>query len=106
MYRTLDQCMYGLKDRGTGKLHRKSTRIMTNSDHIAQFMMKRCDKQHEHEHIIGHVKTEDGWKLRSKCAQEYPREFVRAILHGLQEDARARGISQATHCAHSRGTEN
>ena len=32
MCRTLDQCMYGLKDRETGKPHRKSTRIMTNSE--------------------------------------------------------------------------
>ena len=99
--------MSGLKDRGTGKFHRKSARITTNSDHIAQLMVKLCDKQHEHEHIIGHVKSEDGWKFRPKCAQEYPREFVRAILHGLQENARARG-DQSTHTlgAHNRGTEN
>ena len=67
----IDQRMFGLRDVESGKLHRKQTRLMLNSKEIARRVEKQCDGSHEHEHVIGSVKTKEGWQLRSRLAQEY-----------------------------------
>lgn len=93
----LDQCMFGLADRRNGKPHRKRTRLMLNSEDIGKRMRVLCDGTHEHEHVMGSIKTEKGWVNRSRLAQEY--EFCKGILLGLKEDMENRRQSHATHCA-------
>ena len=80
-----DQCMFGLKDYISQKLHKKSTGIMTNCAEIAERVGKTCSHDHEHEPIFGSVKTPVGWKRRSELAQRYPRKLVHAILAGYLE---------------------
>ena len=69
----LDQCMVGLRDVQSKKLHMKPTYIMTNSEHVAQQLELRCDKTHEHEPIFGSVRTSQGSKARSECSQQIPK---------------------------------
>ena len=94
----VDQCMFGLTDRENGRPHRKRTRLMVNSEHIAQRMAVLCDNTHVHQHILGSVKTQEGWKPRSKLAQEYPQKFCREILRGLLDDIQERQQGHAVHC--------
>ena len=94
----LDQCMYGLVDKQNGKPHRKRTRLMLNNEEIARNMKVLCDKSHEHQHVMGSVKTTQGWTNRSRLAQEYPRDFCRSILKGLVEDTEKRKQSHTVHC--------
>ena len=93
----IDQCMFGLRDVARGKLHRKRTRLMLNSEEIARRVERQCDQTHEHEHV-GSVKTKDGWQLRSRLAQECPPRFCEAVLLGLRDDKARRQQSKAVHC--------
>ena len=79
---TLDQCMYGLKDHVSGKPHRKRTGIMVNCESVAKRLRTMCDRIHEHEHVMGCVKTKMGWKTRSRMAQAYPPKLVQAMIQG------------------------
>ena len=71
---------------------------MTNCESMANRLNKRCDGQHEHQHVFGMVSTTDGWLPRSRCAQEYPPQLVKGILSGLLEDKEKRLTSHAVHC--------
>ncbi len=51
----LDQCCFGLKDPVSGKMFRKSTKIMTNSHH-ADHLGRRCKGDHQHQAIEGQIK--------------------------------------------------
>ena len=93
-----DQCMFGLKDRISKRRHRKSTCIMTNSKHVAQEMELKCSQDHEHEPIMGQVRIGGQWVSRSKLAQEYPQQFVKALLRGFLRDMHEREQSHVVHC--------
>ena len=94
----MDQCMFGLRDRVSRKLHRKSTCLLTNSPHVAAEMNKLCDKSHEHEPLFGSVKVNGKWVARTRLAQEYPRKMVNALLTGFLRDREERRTSHAVHC--------
>ena len=50
-----DQCMYGLltnDDKGNWVPAKKKTRFMTNSQAIAEELNKKCDRTHEHQHLM------------------------------------------------------
>ena len=81
----MDQCMFGLRDPVSKKRYKKSTGIMTDCREIAERLSRLCDKTHEHEPILGNVKTPFGWKKRSEVAQRYPKAMVNAILAGFLE---------------------
>jgi len=94
---TLDQCMYGLKDHVSGKPHRKRTGIMVNCESVAKRLRTMCDRTHEHEHVMGCVKTKMGWKTRSRMAQAYPPKLVQAMIQGLKDDEKSRQQSMVTY---------
>ena len=81
-----DQCMYGLttkaKDRRGGMPAKTSTKFMTNSWHVAQELMVRCNGKHEHQVLLGGD--------RARRAQEYPQELCRSICPGLINEKRMR----------------
>lgn len=65
-----DQCRYGLHgDQGPQK---KTTGFLVNDMSLADFLSKRCEGDHKHEHIIG--------GNRSRRAQEYPQALIEGIL--------------------------
>jgi hypothetical protein len=90
--------MFGLRDRVSRKLHRKSTCLLTNSPHVAAEMNKLCDKSHEHEPLFGSVKVNGKWVARIRLAQEYPWKMVNALLTGFLRDREERRTSHAIHC--------
>jgi len=68
-----DQCMYGLKfpDSSKDVFCRKATRVISNISHLGG-LVRRCDRNHLHEHAIGSVWTHSGWQKRTKLAGRYP----------------------------------
>ena len=76
---TADQCMYGLRTWGANrqikdKHARKRTKFMTNSEHLANELNKRCKGEHAHQELV------DG---RAKEAAKYPEPLCQAICTGL-----------------------
>ena len=74
-----DQCHYGLVTPAEGnrdvKLPAlKPTRFMSNSSIMLSQLGKRCDRTHQHQHLVGN---------RAKDAAFYPVPLVRAILCGM-----------------------
>ena len=51
-----DQCMYGLKtkgsDRRTEVAAKKPTKFMTNSRALSQELSRKCDGMHEHQCLV------------------------------------------------------
>ena len=83
---TLDQCMLGLRSKGSGIPMRKRTTLLTNSRFIvAAFSGCRCDRSHEHQRIEG---AEAGVK-RSVWAQRYPEGFVQKLAQCALEHKRS-----------------
>ena len=78
-----DQCMYVLTTPsevdGTPTLARKPTKFLSNSWCLLQELSTRCDKSHEHQHLVGG---------RGKKAAEYPDKLCRAICRGLANQKR------------------
>ena len=70
-----DQCQYGLRG-DSGELQRKATGFMTNDENIHRVLQRRCNGEHQHDHIIGGNK--------SKKSQEYPSELIQCILKSYQ----------------------
>ena len=97
----IDQCMYGLKDRTSGRRHRKATGIMTNSMHVGLRLQQRCDRNHCHEPILGKTKVHGVWRARSSLAQEYPKQLVHAIIKGLLEDKHAKDMDEVTNTVYT-----
>eukprot|EP00435_Cladocopium_sp_Y103_P063185 s737_g24.t1 len=95
---TMDQCMYGLRDRKNGNPHQQRTGIMTNSKHVAEELCKTCDGHHGHQHVMGQVKLDGKWMSRSQLAQEYHKGTVRALLRGFLRDMHEREQCHAVHC--------
>ena len=52
---------------------------------------------HEHQHVLGQVKTTEGNRTRSSCAQEYPHDMCMRILHGLLLEGRERERATVVH---------
>ena len=78
-----DQCMYDLMEKTDDikKYYRKPTGWMTNSDTIEEELSRKCDQQHEHQPVLGQCEGVP----RSRRAQRYPVELVRAILRGYRK---------------------
>ena len=83
----LDQCCFGLKDPVSGKLFRKATKIMTNSQH-AEHLGRRCKGDHEHQAIEGQIKLGGRWINRSVCAQIYPKGLVQGLVKLVQHEVK------------------
>ena len=77
-----DQCMYGLSST-SGRPQRKSTGWCTSSTAVAEQLSRKCDKSHEHEHIIG--KDQGETENKSRQAQKYPAGIVQAIIRGYKQ---------------------
>ena len=78
-----DQCMFGL--RGTpGELQRKRTGFASNSLLINQALEVQCNKEHQHEHIIG--------GHRSRQAQKYPEALIHLIFKTYAKSIRGKLI--------------
>ena len=75
-----DQCMYGLQD-SNGKRYKKPTGWLTNVAEIGEKLSMKCDRRHEHEHVIGHNDAGN----RSTQAQHYPKAIVESILRGYKQ---------------------
>ena len=73
-----DQCMFGLKTKGSSskewKAAKKPTKFMTNAWHIAEELSRKCDGSHEHQPLVSG---------RAHAAQVYPEGLCRAICRGL-----------------------
>ena len=73
-----DQCMYGLKTRGSAdgeKLPaKKPTRFISNSWCVLQELSTRCDRSHEHQQFMSG---------RPDRAVEYPDELCEAFCRGI-----------------------
>ena len=73
-----DQCMYGLTTRGApGESElpaKKPTRFVSNSWYMLQELSVRCDKSHQHQHLVGG---------RASRAAEYPDQLCEAMCRGL-----------------------
>ena len=91
-----DQCQYGLVTPAEGDktkmMHAlKPTRFMSNSTVMLRQLGKRCDKSHEHQHLVGN---------RAKAAAFYPVHLVRAIIKGITlqatENAQIAAIMEET----------
>ena len=76
----LDQCQVGLVD-PAGKITRKATRFISNSETVLKRLRLRCDGSHEHQAIEGSV---NGQK-RSRFAQAWPRKLCELICQGIAE---------------------
>eukprot|EP00435_Cladocopium_sp_Y103_P071135 s185_g36.t2 len=75
-----DMCQYGMKVR---KLpNKKATRWVTNSKHVAMELQRRCNGEHEHEHLMGGL---------AKFAAVYPKALCQAVVRGLMNHLRAAG---------------
>ena len=66
----------------------KPTYIMTSSEHVARLLSVRCDRSHEHQHVLGQVHTHEGSQARSKCAQERFQEMCTRVVHALLRERR------------------
>ena len=69
-----DMCAYGMRVKGE-LLNRKTTMWLTNSDHIAKQLQKRCSGDHVHEPLMGGS---------AALAAVYPPSVCRAIVVGLK----------------------
>ena len=80
-----DQCMYGLKTRGSNtnkEVHaKKPTKFMTNSRALGQELSRRCDGKHDHQCLV------DG---RARAASKYPPGLCKAICRGIVKRMRER----------------
>ena len=73
----MDQCMFGLVSKSPDGLllpAKKPTRWMTNSPFMVDALNVRCDKSHQHQHLVGG---------RAADAAFYPPKLLRAILRGM-----------------------
>ena len=91
------QCMFGLADVQSGELHRKRTRVMSNSEHILSELDRTCSKDHRHQHLMGKVKHEGKWQSRSRIAPRYPEEMCQAVISGVLREKTSREQSCVQH---------
>jgi hypothetical protein len=74
-----DQCRFKLRG-PSGLLHKKPTKVVTSSEKIADRLDgKRCNKDHEHEHVMGGSRV-------TAAAGLYTKELAREIIKGLEEE--------------------
>ena len=76
---TADQCEYGLvtpsaDDPNVMVPAMKPTKFMTNSQAMAEQLCKRCQGNHDHQHLVGN---------RCAAAAFYPAPLVKAMLRGI-----------------------
>ena len=74
-----DQCRFKLRG-PSGLLHKKPTKVVTSSEKIADRLDgKCCNKDHEHEHVMGGSRV-------TAAAGLYTKELAREIIKGLEEE--------------------
>jgi len=82
----LDQCEFGLTiatGPDVGCPAKKPTMFLTNVEHLADFVERRCSKTHRHGQLLGGT---------AKAAEIYPPDLVTSILKGIKH---ALKLSQA-----------
>ena len=74
----VDMCALGLKTEDKGKVGyaKKATTIMTNSQYVAWRVHRKCNKMHEHIHLLN---------SKASPAQQFTKQFCRAITKGMVE---------------------
>ena len=74
----LDMCAFGLKTKDGGKegYAKKSTTIMTNSPYVAWRVNRKCNKAHDHVHLLN---------SKAGPAQKFTKQLCRAIAKGMVE---------------------
>ena len=83
---TADQCIFGLLTWKGGNKNRwvpvkKPTKFLTNSTAIAGELNVRCNKEHEHQSLVGG---------RAAAAARYPKGLCRAICRGIVREKKER----------------
>ena len=79
----IDMCHFGLKDKESGKLHRKSTCIASDSPGvIRQLQNSLCRQDHVHQPLEG----SNCYGSRCRQAGKYPVRYCQRLLRGVQED--------------------
>lgn len=84
----LDQCAFGLrvgKGPMAGELAKKPTFLLTNIAELADFVGKKCTKNHIHGPLIGGVAAQ---------AAVYPPDLVRAIVSGIKHSLGIKTLDQ------------
>lgn len=74
----VDQCAFGLtvaKGRHRGRLAKKPTLLLTNVPEMAEFVERRCTKDHLHGHLLGGTAQE---------AARYTPQFTQALVNGIK----------------------
>ena len=83
-----DQCRFGLKG-PWGRYHQKRTMIISSSVEVINRLTNMlCQQDHDHEYVMG------GHEVTTK-AGHYPRSLAKALVDGLQEEARLQQIREA-----------
>ena len=72
----LDMCRFGMTswDESGEGLVRKTTRILTNAEEVADLLGRRCDGGHRHVQLMSG---------RAKAAAVYSQELCRAMIQGF-----------------------
>ena len=96
----IHQCGLGLKDRVSGKPHKKPTAIQMNHPAVMHFPDVKCQHQMgQHQPIEGSVRVERDGRIanvkRSTLAGEWPTPFCQWMLDGLE-----RALEEAAHTCH------
>ena len=88
---TSDMCQFGMQqlgDDGVMKAVMKPTKWLSNSPFILNKLSRRCDREHEHQQLIGG---------RAKAAQVYPTQLCTSILKGLKRQLTCDGVLSRRH---------
>ena len=81
-----DMCEYGMKDRVSGKPHKKSTSFLGNlGESIMQGFVRKCSGSHDHQTLEGKVVVDGKWVNRTRLAQEYPEELCHQICKAIRD---------------------
>ena len=83
----VDMCAYDLRRPDTGELVRKSTMLKGSRCICLKLQKGRCDRQHQHSHIMGTL-APNAAKIKgsvSSWAGGYTKEFSQAVLEAAEE---------------------
>ena len=87
-----DMCEYGMKDRVSGKPHKKATSFLGNlRESIMQGFVRKCSGSHDHQTLEGKVKVDGEWVNRTRLAQVYPEELCHEICKAIKSEVSGDG---------------
>lgn len=83
----VDQCMYGLCEVISGKLHRKRSGFLGNLARLENLGV-HCSRDHEHEEVLGQIKVDGRWIHRSTLAGRYPDKLVQKLAEIVEDEVK------------------